>query len=130
MLAKSEYFETFGGGFLIDKQPFRVSYVLDLKPLKTLPSTTWVIVSFENPRGGPPIIMEQAMTLKDGRLILESKPIKGLQSHHDYQVQVSIYADSSKATLLGTHTQLIQSGISQDNVERLIPLSERYEPSR
>jgi hypothetical protein len=108
----SEYLKTETGGFVIAKSDKAVCYSLTLSSVKPVQTGALLEATYENPAGGSPYTSTLVAGSNQNTFELKSPPIQGLHSGHTYMIEVSIYSNSSKQTLLGQHTQGIQSPFS------------------
>ena len=121
--ATSEYLETQATSFAYDLEssPPKAMYAITLRARSTLAGGAYLETHFENPsHPAEPIIVGrtyQKRTLQEARqpLVIMSPPLAGVQCKN-YSVVVYVYRDPTKASLLGTHRQWVQSRVDTDNI--------------
>ncbi len=119
-LETSEYFKTLSNGFVgtMQKSGVLYHYGITIMALKKLSPDNYVEVTFENPDGASPYLvncnvsdMKALDFIKNAQTYrLDSPVVHGVSPHTNYLVRVSLYGDSSKSRLLGIHEQLVNSG--------------------
>lgn len=110
---ESEYFETFGGGIVIDpsSSPPRSFYAITLLIQKPLPVGSVAVAEFENPQpGGEPIRVIADPTghsdLGD-RLTIPSPALPCMINNRNYRVSISLVTAADSMQVISTHGQLI-----------------------
>lgn len=108
----SEYLETLGTGVAIDTRDRVARLVITLKPTRRLPPWAYLEAHFENPvRASDPIVVGETWDARDDKVLIGTPPLKELKCWN-YEVVVYVYQDQTKAKLLGTHHQRIQSTVN------------------
>ena len=108
----SEYLETLGAGIMIDSRDRVARFVITLKPTRRLALWAYLEAHFENPaRASDPIVVGETWDARDDKVLIGTPLLKELKCWN-YKVVVYVYQDQTKATLLGTHRQRIQSAVN------------------
>ena len=112
-VAKSEYLQTVGGGFIFTKGGDGASgsckYAVTVAPAKPLSAPLYFRTQFENPeRSSEPYVVDSEMAQDASALALESPPIRGLQPYCSYKVEVLIYDSAERTRQIGKHIQWVQ----------------------
>ena len=94
------YVEVEGGGFIFNYRIAEVFYGVALRPLRTLEAGTVLEAEFEDPTGGPGLVVRE--TVAGARLAysLRSPPVTGVVKDRPYRVEVRVLAPSTGAVLL------------------------------
>ncbi len=105
----SEYFESVGGGVSVVTASRTAFLTIAVKENESLPSGSFVEGSFEDPCGGPLILVSPKSGTQEGVLIFESGDISCLRPSRSYECTVTVYSDNTKSKAISTHRQLIRS---------------------
>jgi hypothetical protein len=119
---KSKYFETFGGGITLDPgtQPVKINCALTLQARQKIPSGAFAVADFENPANiGQPLQTTHSFTSTENRITLISPNMSCITNGQDYRVLVTLYTDTKRTRILGTHEQLINFTVSPDQLQQL-----------
>ncbi len=125
------YLEVAGGGFVFNYRNAEASYGLVLKPLRPLPEGSTVEARFEDPAGGEAIIVRTRVVPGRDRIVLDSKPVRGVRKGQAYRVVLTLseasgrelqrlertYASSLDQTVLPEQPLAIGPGY-QRNIDR------------
>lgn len=111
----SEYFQSNGGGFLIERLEKNVRYGINLASKGNAPVGSYIVVEYENPAGGVPLLSSHRVQGDEVEFSLKSPPIRGLRANSNYLVTVYLYANEDRNTLLGKHKQRVQSLFNQSD---------------
>ncbi|MGQ7791666.1 hypothetical protein ACUN0C_04575 [Faunimonas sp. B44] len=84
------YLEVAGGGFVFNYRNAEASYGLVLKPLRPLPEGSTVEARFEDPAGGEPIVVRTSVVPGRDRIMLDSKPVRGIRKGQPYGVLLTL----------------------------------------
>lgn len=89
----------------------RFSIILKQKHIEEqiLPPDAVLVTTFENPAGGTPLQTEQRVTLQDLIVAVNSPQLQHVEQHQFYEVNLQLFADSSKSQLLSQHRMLIDT---------------------
>lgn len=109
----SEYLETEGGGFTLNREVREVKYMITLVARKPLPTGSILQAQFDNPAGGPPLNITYQVAADQTKLVLTSPPVTGLKDRRRYQVHITLYSDATRNLLIDSYTQDIQSFFNQ-----------------
>lgn len=120
---ESESFSTLGGGFMATIESGKaanIRYGVNLLVKKDLPSTGYMVVTFEDPANKSELIVEEG-TVQDMQekyassvknvLAFYSPYVEGVRKHTQYEVSVSVFSDSGKQKLLASHKQKVGSTV-------------------
>ena len=106
------YIELRGGGFLFNYRIAEATAGLVVVPLRTLPEGSTIETSFENPAGGPPIVLSEKVSPKQTKFDFTTPPLTGIKADKDYAVTVRLVdADGKELQRIDKmfHSQLDQS---------------------
>ena len=84
------YIELRGGGFLFNYRIAEATAGLVVVPLRTLPEGSAIETSFENPAGGPPIVLSEKVSPKQTKFDFTTPPLTGIKADKDYAVTVRL----------------------------------------
>jgi hypothetical protein len=107
--AKSKYLETTAGSFELDFEARTVTYLVSLEISPKLPRPAYARVEFENPANrDAPDIKVVRIERDQSSIDLRSEAFPNARNRKTYSVLVTLYADESLETKLGTHRQKIE----------------------
>ena len=89
-------FEISGKLFVFNYRVATATYLVTLKPLGPVEDGQTAVAAFEDPAGGPPIVVRQRIWPKLDRTVLESPPLRCVAKDRPYAVTIRIEgADST-----------------------------------
>jgi hypothetical protein len=110
----SEYFETRGGGFVINTDREEVTYAMSVTAIKPMPEGAVLEATFENPRDpSSPFVVNVPLPPEDDFLVLKSPPVNGLRAYSAYSVDLILFRGPAKASVVARHRQYIRSTFDQ-----------------
>ena len=113
---ESRFLTTVSTGILCDSRELAAQFTLRLKASRHLPRGGYVETRFPDP-GGRGNQQVTGMTLeKPGADLLFLSPLSKQFRCRNYEVEVLVFGDDSKAELLGNHNQIIQSRLDMSKV--------------
>lgn len=110
---EGKLFEVSGKIFVFNYRLARATYVITLRPLQPMGEGQVAVASFQNPAGGAPIVVEQKVWPKLGKVSLESPALTCIVKNKPYAIAISIKgADGAvlqkiDTTLMSTEDQSI-----------------------
>ncbi len=84
------YLEFAGGGFIYNYRLATADYGFVVRRVKKIPQGTIIEAEFENPGGGPPIIIQQLAQSTRLSYKFETPPVTGIKANTDYRVEVRL----------------------------------------
>lgn len=117
-----------GGGFIFNYRVAEVFYGVSVKPLWRLDPGTVLVAEFEDPAGGPPLVVRE--TVVGGRLSygLRTPPLQGVRAGRDYKVVVAALAPDGRK--LGRVSHTLRSDLDQEvNPDRPLTVGPGYTQS-
>jgi hypothetical protein len=93
---KSPYLELRGGGFLFNYRIAEATGSLVVGPLRTLPANSVIEVNFENPAGGPAIVLRKPVAADDSKFDFNTPPLTGIVKDKPYQVTIRLLDKEGK----------------------------------
>ena len=93
---KSPYLELRGGGFLFNYRIAEATGSLVVGPLRTLPANSVIEVNFENPAGGPAIVLCKPVDPDDSKFDFNTPPLTGIVKDKPYQVTIRLLDKDGK----------------------------------
>ena len=110
--AERPWLQILGGGFIFNYRVADVYYGFTAAVTRPLPTGSIVEAAFENPAGGPPLVVRQRVGGAEmTRLSLRSPPVRGVEAGRDYTVFVRVL-DRDGAHLLWSDELAFKSDIS------------------
>ena len=94
--AAEEYISVNGKVFIFNIRVARAFYMLTLNRLPSTPDDAVVIVEFEDPAGGPPLIKEQKVFPRMTRIDLQSPDVDCVVVGKPYKIHIVPRAASSR----------------------------------
>ena len=118
-----------GGGFIFNYNIAEVFYGVLLKPRRALPVGTEVEASFEDPAGGPPIVVTETFRGGPRPLSLRTPPVQGVRANRDYRVTIRLREPGS-GSLLGEASKTFRSDLDQSILPpRRLTVGPGYQPA-
>ncbi len=89
--ADKPWLQVLGGGFIFNYRVADVYYGFSAAVARPLPTGTIVEAAFENPAGGPPLVVRQRIGgVEMTRLSLRSPPVRGVEAGRAYRVSLRV----------------------------------------
>ena len=104
-----------GGGFLYNYRIGEIRYGVSIQVVHPVPIGTRVEVAFEDPAGGPPILVTRSLGTDSNRVPVESPPVRGLEQGNGYQVTVRL-RDRDTDAVMETHERTFKVTVDPDLV--------------
>jgi hypothetical protein len=92
----SPFIELRGGGFQFNYRIAEATASLVVGSLRTLPASSIVEVNFENPAGGPAIVLRKRVGAGDTSFDFNTPPLTGIVKDKPYQVTVRLLDQNGK----------------------------------
>ena len=108
---KGEYFAISGKLFEFNYRLGIATYVITLNPLRPVGEGQVAVVSFQNPAGGDPIIVNQKIWPKLPHITLTSPPLTCVVKDKPYAVSIRI--EDASGTLLQSFETTLTSSLDQ-----------------
>lgn len=86
----TDYISVNGKVFIFNLRYARAFYMLTLNRLPATPDDAKVVVEFENPAGGPPLIKEQKVFPKMARIDLQSPDVDCVVTGKPYKIKIML----------------------------------------
>ena len=109
--AEKPYLEIVGGGFIFNYRVADVFYGFTAQVMKPVPVGSIIVAEFEDPAGGPPLVVEKRVNARTARYGLRSPTVHGVQADQPYKVSVRLY-DWQRKELLWQGEHAYSSRIS------------------
>lgn len=93
---KGPYLEVSGGGFVYNYRLSEAYAGFVAAPRRTLPENSRIEATFENPSGGPPIVIAKDVTPGRREYSFTTDALKGIVANRDYDVTVRLIAADGK----------------------------------
>jgi len=112
---KGPYLSFAGGGFVFNYRIAEVYYGFVLKPERKLPEGSVIEARFEDPAGGPDIVI--AAPARSGQLqyMFRTPAVKGVRKDKDYRVEVRLL-DKPQGTALASMSRSFRSTADQSEL--------------
>ena len=101
------YFEFAGGGFLFNYRYAEATYGFVARVLRKPPAGGVLVAVFEDPAGGPDIVLSQPVRAGRSSYTFETPPVTGVQKAVDYRVELRLLAPSQSGTEPGAETDVL-----------------------
>ncbi len=123
------YLEFAGGGFIYNYRLATADYGFVVRRVKKIPQGTIIEAEFENPSGGPPIIIQQLAQSTRLSYKFETPPVTGIKANTDYQVEVRLI-DPSNNQVFARYSKSFHADVDQDIVSQEPPVvGPGYQPN-
>ncbi len=93
---KGPYLDISGGGFIFNYRLSEAYAGFVAAPLRTLPEHSRIEATFENPSGGPPIVLNKDVTTGRREYTFTTDALKGIKANIDYDVTVRLIGADGK----------------------------------
>lgn len=107
------YIEFAGGGFIFNYNSASAYYGFVAKVVRRVPPGTILEAVFEDPGGGPPIVVRSVAGVYARQFRFESPPVEGVQANRDYRVELRL-RDSGTEELMASYSRTFRSELDQD----------------
>ncbi len=106
------YLQFIGGGFIFNYRLAEAKYGFVAKVLREPPANTILQASFENPAGGPPLLVEKKARPGFFQYSFETPPLQGVKAERDYRVELSLL-DPADRHQLASYGKTFRSTLDQ-----------------
>lgn len=113
--SEGELFALDGKIFVFNYRVATATYLINIKPLKLVGEGEVVVVSFENPAGGEPLVVREKIWPKTSRTTIHSPPLQCVVKDRPYKVAIRI--EDAKGALL----QTIETTVTSSQDQSLLP---------
>lgn len=100
------YVEIEGGGFIFNYRIAEVFYGVSVRPLRTLGPGTVLEAEFEDPAGGPALVVRETVGQPRLAYTLHSPPVTGVVKARGYRVEVRVLEAATGKLLSRLETEL------------------------
>lgn len=121
-------FEISGKLFIFNYRLARATYVVTLRPLRPMEEGQVVVASFQNPAGGEPLVVEQKVWPKLGKVSLESPALFCIVKDKPYAIAISIKG-ADGAVLQTIDTTLMSTQDQSVLPDRPLVIDQLYTPN-
>jgi hypothetical protein len=111
--ANEPYVEFAGGGFIFNYRLAEAYYGFVAKVRRAIPEGTILEASFENPAGGPPLIVAKTARAGFFQYAFETPSLQGVVADRDYQVELRLL-DPADRHQLASYRKSFRSTMGQD----------------
>ncbi|MER8675992.1 hypothetical protein NKI32_27905 [Mesorhizobium sp. M0761] len=108
-------FEVSGKVVVFNYRLARATYVVTLRPLQPMGEGQVAVASFQNPAGGPPLVVEQKVWPKLDKVSLESPALTCIVKDKPYAISISIRGPD------GTFLQKIDTTLMSSEDQSILP---------
>ena len=107
------YLEFAGGGFIYNYRLATADYGFVVRRVKKIPAGTIIEAEFENPSGGPPIVIRQVARSTRLSYKFETPPVTGIKANTDYRVEVRL-VDPGDKRVFARYSRSFHADVDQD----------------
>ena len=107
------YLEFAGGGFIYNYRLATADYGFVVRVVKKLPAGTIIEAEFEDPAGGPPIVIRQSARPTRLSYKFETPPVTGIKAGRDYRVEVRL-VDPDSSEVFARYSKTFHADVDQD----------------
>ncbi len=109
--------EFVGGGFVLNYRQAEMTYGFVARIKGEAPVGSVLEAVFEDPAGGPPIVIRQEVLPARSSYKFETPPVEGVRKDHDYQVELRLLASQETAeTVIARSTRSYSSQVGAETV--------------
>ncbi|MEQ8479471.1 MAG: hypothetical protein RIC18_02355 [Hoeflea sp.] len=118
-----------GGGFIFNYRESDVFYGFTAQVLKPLPAGSVLVSAFEDPGGGPPLVVETRLHARSTRYKVRSPSVRGVKAGSPYRVAIRL-CDRTRSRLLWSEERIFSSQIDDTIVpDRPLTIGPGYSPN-
>jgi hypothetical protein len=121
-------FEISGKIFVFNYRLARATYVVTLRPLQPMGEGQVAVASFQDPAGGPPLVVEQKVWPKLDKVSLESPALTCVVKNKPYAIAISIKGPDG-AILQKIDTTLMSTEDQSILPDRPLVIDQLYTPN-
>ncbi len=120
--------EFVGGGFILNYRQAEMTYGFVARIEGDAPEGSVLEAVFEDPAGGPPIVLRQAVLPTRRSYKFETPPVEGVRKDHDYQVELRlIESEETGATVIAQSARSYRSQVDAEIIpERPLAVGPGY----
>lgn len=107
------YVEFAGGGFIFNYNVASAYYGFVATVKRRVPPGTILEAEFEDPAGGPPLVVRGIAGVYARQFHFESPPVEGVVANRDYRVELRLI-DPADGRLLAAYSRTFRSDLDQD----------------
>jgi hypothetical protein len=112
---KGPYFSFAGGGFVFNYRIGEMYYGFVLKPERKLPEGSVIEARFEDPAGGPDIVLDTPTRSGQLQYMFRTPAVKGVKKDKDYRVETRLL-DKPQGTVLASMSRTFRSTVEQSEL--------------
>ena len=110
-----DYIKVGGGGFVFNYRIAEATAGVIAEPQRTLPAGGTLEARFDNPAGGPPIVIAKEVTADRKRYSFTTPPLTGVEGGKAYRVAVRVIDDA------GTELQSVDYELRSEFDQSILP---------
>ena len=107
------YVEFAGGGFIFNYNVAAAYYGFVARVVRRVPPGTVLEAEFEDPAGGPPLVVRAVAGVYARQFRFESPPVEGVVAGRDYHVELRLI-DPADGRLIAAYSRTFRSELDQD----------------
>lgn len=111
------YVEFAGGGFIFNYNLAVAYYGFVARVVRRVPPGTLLEAVFEDPAGGPPLVVRGVAGVYARQFRFESPPVEGVRANRDYRVELRLL-DPDDRRLIASYARTFRSELDQDMLPR------------
>ncbi len=110
---RQPYIEFAGGGFIFNYNVAAAYYGFVARVKRRVPPGTILEAEFEDPAGGPPLVVRGVAGVYARQFRFESPPVQGVVANRDYRVELRLI-DPDDGSLIASYSRTFRSELDQD----------------
>lgn len=127
--ADKPYLEFAGGGFIYNYRLATADYGFVVRRVRKIPAGTIIEAEFENPSGGPPIVIRQFAQSTRLSYKFETPPVTGIKANTDYRVEVRLINPGNNE-VFARYSKSFHADVDQDILPEKPPvIGPGYQPN-
>lgn len=112
---ESDYFAIDGKIFVFNYRVATATYLINIRPLKPVGEGETAVARFEDPAGGPPIVVRKKIWPRLDKTTIESPPLRCVAKERPYAVSIAIEGPD------GTVMQTLETTMASTDDQSLLP---------
>jgi len=125
---KDELFELAGRLVVFNYREAKVTYLVNLVPLRPIGESETAVMTLDNPAGGSPLIVTQKLFPNHQKVTLESPPLECVVKDKPYKVSIRIEGGDG-ALLQSIETEMISSQDQNMLPDKPLVVGPGYQPN-
>lgn len=103
----SPYLHISGGGFIFNYRNAEAYYGFTAEVARPVENGAILEASFDDPAGGPPIVVRERLTTMTRRYAVRTPPLRGIEAGKPYKVSIKVYDRQGQSLIWQTERSYV-----------------------